>query len=180
LYNPRHKRLSPPLMFAFRGGAVRAMEREHSLRSEAAPSQPRSNSRVAKFAVTEKLVRDEVLKDLTMLVNTIALESTIDLGDFSHVRSSILNFGIPEIASRTMEERGFDAIGAELATALKTYEPRLVGGSITVEHDATVAAADLSLRLVVRGDLRCQPVNVPVEFIADVELATRKIVIERL
>ena len=44
----------------------------------------------------------------------------------------------------------------------------------------SIDADELKVRFVVQADLRCEPVNVPVEFVADVELETGKIQINRL
>jgi type VI secretion system protein ImpF len=60
------------------------------------------------------------------------------------------------------------------------FEPRLLRDTIRVKRDEAVDADELKLRFVVRADLSCQPLNVPIEFVADVEVDTGKIVINRL
>jgi type VI secretion system protein ImpF len=47
-------------------------------------------------------------------------------------------------------------------------------------RDTAVDAADLKVRFIVRADLACDPLNVPIEFVADVEIDSGKIVINRL
>ena len=180
--HPRKKRLSPPLMLAFRSTAGRRKgDATRPAGPRSGPTEGPAERRYAvKVAATEQLVRAEVLDDLSMLVNTVALESTVDLTDFPHVRASVLNFGVPDIGARTIEGDAVEAIGTELASALQMFEPRLLADTIAVGRDATVDAAGLALRYVVRADLVCNPVNVPVEFVADVEVHSRKIVIERL
>jgi type VI secretion system protein ImpF len=60
------------------------------------------------------------------------------------------------------------------------YESRLIRNTIHVTRDNTVDAADLKVRFIVRADLFCEPVNVPIEFVAEVEVDTGKIMINRL
>ena len=67
----------------------------------------------------------------------------------------------------------------EIATVLTSYEPRLVRNTVQVTRDHSVDA-DLKVRFIVRADLFCEPLNVPVEFVADVEIDTGKIMITRL
>jgi type VI secretion system protein ImpF len=71
-------------------------------------------------------------------------------------------------------------IPTEIEAALIRYEPRLVAQSIVVGRDESVDTKQLKVRFTVRADLTCDPVNVPVEFVADVEFDTGKIVINRL
>ena len=59
-------------------------------------------------------------------------------------------------------------------------EPRLAPESIVASRDETVDATELKVRFVGRAELVCEPVNVPVEFIADVELESASIQINRL
>ena len=52
--------------------------------------------------------------------------------------------------------------------------------SIQVARDSTVDKAELKIRFIVNAELSCEPLNVPVEFIADVEFDSGKILINRL
>ena len=48
------------------------------------------------------------------------------------------------------------------------------------KRDANVREEELKIRFLVKADLRARPANVPVEFIAEVELDSGKIKIDRL
>jgi type VI secretion system protein ImpF len=43
-----------------------------------------------------------------------------------------------------------------------------------------VGAEELKVRFVVQAELHCEPVNVPVEFVADIEFESGSIHIQRL
>ena len=170
------QRLSLPLMLAFRGSRQSVAAQPGSGEAAALPKRRFA----VKVAATERLVREEVLTDLSMLCNTIALGEAIDLSELPHARTSILNFGIPDVAARTINDQELSSICADLSAALRHFEPRLLSESIHVERDASLDSVSLNLRLRVRAELLCTPVNVPVEFVADMELETRKIRIEKL
>jgi type VI secretion system protein ImpF len=133
----------------------------------------------ARQVITESMLRREVSRDLDALLNTVALESTIDMDDAPNVRRSILNFGLPDLALRTIDETGVDEIPDEIRTAIVNYEPRLAAGSLRIERDKTVDAVELKIRFLVRAELVCYPVHVPVEFVADI-VESGKIVVNRL
>jgi type VI secretion system protein ImpF len=177
----RKDRLAPPLMFAFRSAsAARDAKKRVDLRDEAGERIIASRRTTGRTPITESMLRKEVARDLEALMNTIAFESSEDLGGFDRVRKSILNFGLPVIAHRTIDETGVGDVMGELKTALLNYEPRLTSETIHVTRDTSLDATELKVRFVIRAELCCEPVNVPVEFIADLELDSGKIQVNRL
>ena len=174
-------RLSPPLMYAFRGAhAARDAKKKIDLRDEAGDRVIASRRSTARGSITEPLLRREVATDLAALMNTIALESSVDLEAHSHVRKSVLNFGFPDLVHRSIDEISNNDIGAKLKAVLTHFEPRLVPDSIHVARDQTLGTSELKVRFVVNAELACEPLNVPVEFIADVEFDSGRILINRL
>jgi len=168
-------------MYAFRAAhEARDAKKKLDLRDEGGERVIAGRRTMARTAITEMLLRREVARDLEILMNTIDLAATEDLHEFQHVRQSILNFGFPDVGHRTIDELTVNAIRDEIDRALRTYEPRIVADSIEVARDHDVRAAELKIRFVVRADLACEPLNVPVEFVADVEIDTGKILINRL
>jgi type VI secretion system protein ImpF len=167
----RKDRLSPPLMYAFRAAhAARDAKKKLDLRDEAGERIIAGRRSVTRSPISEPILRREVASDLEALLNTVALESADDLDGLDDVKRSILNHGLPDIAHRTIDEGTLDEIPREIREALLNFEPRLARDSIQVARDTGVEAHELKIRFVVRADLCCEPVNVPVEFIADIEL----------
>jgi len=168
-------------MFAFRGAhEARDAKKRIDLRDETGERVIASRRASPRTAITEPVLRREVARDLEGLMNTIALESSLDLQDYDHVRRSILNFGFPDIAHRTIDEFSVNDIQDEIKTILMNYEPRLLQGTIRVARDASVEQAELKIRFTVNAELFCDPVNVPVEFVAEVEMDSGKVQINRL
>ena len=179
---PKKDRLSPPLMLAFRSAHEardarkkldlrdQSGERIISGRRSTGPGRP----------ISETLLRREVSHDLETLLNTIALESTLDMSGRDCVRTSILNYGFPDIANRSIDEVTDDELSDSLRATLLNYEPRLDRKTIRVRRDGSVGPEQLKLRFIVQADLKAEPLNVPVEFIADVDLDSGDIQIDRL
>ena len=177
----RKERLSPPLMYAFRSAhEARDAKKKIDLRDESGERIIATRRTTARVAITEPMLRREVGQDLDALMNTISMDSTENLQSFEHVQNSILNFGFPDIAHRSIDEHSLNDVKHEIETVLTNYEPRLIRDTIQVTRDMGVDAADLKVRFVVRADLSCVPLNVPIEFVADVEIDTGKIMINRL
>jgi type VI secretion system protein ImpF len=168
-------------MYAFRNAhAERDAKKKIDIRDEAGERVLASRRASLRSAITEATLRREVARDLESLMNTISLESSEDIQPFDEVRASILNYGLPDISHRTIDEVGLDDIRGEIRAALMRYEPRLLPDTLRVTRDARVDADDLKIRFLVNADLFCDPLNVPVEFIAEVELDTAQIVVSRL
>ena len=111
--------LSPPLMHAFRAAHAardakkqtrparrgrRADHRQPPLACGAAPSPSRCCGAKSR-------------RDLEALMNTIASNRARTCREFDHVRSSILNFGLPDIAHRSIDEIAVDDITQEIDAA---------------------------------------------------------------
>jgi type VI secretion system protein ImpF len=173
-------RLSPPLMHVFRAAhAAKDAAKKVDLRTEAGERVIAGRRLRARQVITESVLRREVARDLEALLNTVAMDSTLDLTEAPYVKKSILNFGLPDVAHRTIDEIGVRNIPEEIRLAIISYEPRLAGTSLHIERDMSVDPVELKVRYVVRADLTCHPVHVPVEFIADI-IETGNIIVNRL
>ena len=176
----RQSRLSPPLMHVFRTAhEAKDAKRIIDQRNEAGERVIAGRRLRARQVITESMLRREVSRDLDALLNTVALNATVDMEHTPHVRKSILNFGIPDIAVRTIDENGVNEIPEEIRTAIINYEPRIAANSLRIARDKEVDPVELKIRFVIRGELVCHPVHVPVEFVADI-VESGKIVINRL
>jgi len=173
-------RLSPPLMHVFRAAHdAKDAKKRVDIRSEGGDRVIASRRMRVRQVISESVLRREVTRDLDALLNTIALEATIDMREAEYVRKSILNFGLPDVTHRTIDEIGVDDISEEIRATIIKYEPRLATASVRVERDMSVDPVELKIRFNVRADLTCDPVNVPVEFTADI-IDGGKILINRL
>jgi type VI secretion system protein ImpF len=177
---PKQDRLAPPLMHAFRAAH---RERDALVRVDIREAGDRvlAPRRVATRApISENELRRLVGADITALLNTVDLASVEDLTSAPEVRKSILNFGFPDLARISIDENRVFEVARQLETALRDFEPRLAPVSIKARRDETVSPDDLRVRFVISAELRVQPVNVPMQFIAEIELDSGKVKIDRL
>jgi len=177
----RNDRLAPPLMYAFRAAhEKRDAKAKLDLRDESGDRVIASRRVTARTPISESGLRREVLTDVVDLMNTTNLGSALDLSDTPQVQNSILNYGFPDLSWRTIDENSLHEVAREIEVALITFEPRLAKGSIQARRDVNMKVDDLKLKFLVKADLRARPVDVPVEFVAEVELDSGKIKIDRL
>ena len=173
-------RLSPPLMFAFRESFREKDARKAIDDRDKGGTRIVAQRRLMRTSVSEPQLRAQLGRDLDTLLNTVNFGSVEDLSDMPHVRGSIVNFGLPDIVNRTIDEARIEQIVDEIATAVMNFEPRLVRRSIRVRREESGDdEASLNLRYVVSGDMSCDPVSIPVEFLADLEVDSGKMTVAK-
>ena len=166
-------RLSPPLAYIFRAShAARDAKKRIDLRDRGGERVLAVRRTTARSAITEPVLRHNVSLDLEKLMNSVNFESSQALGDLTFVRRSILNYGLPDVVHRTIDEADLKSIADEILEALLAYEPRLAPKSLEVNRDDDLDIVELQIRFFIRADLICDPVAVPVTFVADLQFET--------
>jgi len=125
---------------------------------------------IRRGGVSESELRTLVIQDLSALLNTVNMESGTDLGDFPLVCESVLNYGIPDLTSRTADDARMAEFDNELKLALERFEPRLLPETLKVKRIGTVEGATLTVRVGITADLMCNPHPVEVQLVADLEV----------
>ncbi len=128
----------------------------------------------------ESGLREDLARDVTSLLNTTNLGSAEDISKYEYVTTSILNYGLTDLSVLFMDDGEVDNLCDELSTVLRDFEPRLLRDSIAVERDTSVDRSSLRLRFRVSAEMKSTPSNIPVEFVADLELESGKMRIHRL
>jgi len=177
---PKTTRLGLPLMFAFRDAhAQKDAKMLRTSRGKVAEGRVVASRASLNASITEPQLRAELARDLDSLLNTTNLGAVIDLSEHDEVRRSIVNFGLPDIVNRTIDESRTNDIVGEIKEAVTLYEPRIIARTIRVQRDMSIDPATLAVRFIVNGEMACNPVAVPVEFIADLEVGTGKLGIRK-
>lgn len=130
--------------------------------------------------VSEPVLRREVSRNVHTLLNTVHLAATEDLTPFENVQRSIINYGIPDLSVISIDENRVGGIAAYIRDALVEFEPRIIASTIEAVRDQSVSVSELQIRFIINAQLRCDPLDVPVEFVAEVDNDTCKFRIERL
>jgi type VI secretion system protein ImpF len=125
-------------------------------------------------------LRESVRRDLVWLFNTTNLVSMQpDIADHPHVASSVVNFGLPDLAGHTASSVDIPALERLLRNAIWEFEPRLERSSVKVRlaidpdemsHnamtftiEATLWAQPLPLRLFLKTEIDLETGEVTVD-----------------
>jgi type VI secretion system protein ImpF len=181
MVSKKNERLAPPLMFAFRAAhEKRDAKKALDLRDASGQRVIASRRSPSRAPISESGLRREVNSDLVDLLNTVNLDSALDLEEAPEVMRSVLNFGLPDLSTRTIDEHRLMEISRDIERAFATFEPRLASNTLSVSRNAAIDTEALRLKFFIKADLRAEPLDVPVEFVAEVELDSGKIKVERL
>jgi type VI secretion system protein ImpF len=82
-------------------------------------------------------LRQSVLRDLSWLLNTSALETMVDLSDAPDVAHSVLNYGTPALSGTNLTNDDIPRIERKIKQAIIDFEPRILPDSIKLELIAT-------------------------------------------
>lgn len=179
--SPKSERLLPPLMHIFRDAhESRDAKKKIDIRADDGSRVLSGRRGMTRQPISEPALRREVMRNLVSLLNTSNLGSIEDLDETPHAARSIINYGIPDIARISIDENRVNLVIDYLREAIINYEPRIVPSTIITRRDKSVSDAELRVRFTISGQLRCEPLDIPVEFVAEVEGDTGKFRIERL
>jgi len=120
--------------------------------------------------------REAVLRDLLWLLNTHADSEQSGLDGFEEIPSSVLNFGVQNVAGMTASSLHVDDMRFILTEALQRFEPRIIPDTVSI-----IAAADpdeanhsRSLSFEIRGVLWTQPIPESLFIRTELDLETGK------
>ena len=134
--------------------------------------------------LTKQQLRAAVLRDLAWLLNTVRMqpdpayaspEELLMWREAPAARESMLNFGIPALAGRSVSTMNFLGLELALREAITLFEPRIDPKTLSVEVNRDIASFNIqhnSLRLVIRGHMWNQPVPLELLLSADVDVET--------
>ncbi|QDG77459.1 type VI secretion system baseplate subunit TssE [Labrenzia sp. PHM005] len=170
-------KLHSPLMWAFR-----AMDDPDFKAAEARQKAENENQALKTgrrltraYGISDHALLSEVRRDLQALLNTVQLNSTQDLSDFPEVENSILNYGLPDLSVHVVDTIRIEQLAVDIRTALIRFEPRMDPRTLVVERDREFEKDNLKVRFLIKAEIRCDPVRVGSEFVADVDPAFGRI-----
>ncbi|MBW8783929.1 MAG: type VI secretion system baseplate subunit TssE [Novosphingobium sp.] len=116
----------------------------------------------------ESALRATVRRELGWLLNTTCLGSAIDLDPYPEVKTSVLNYGVPDLAGKAIHLRLVLQRARDIRTAIRAFEPRFDASSLSVEVSDKVEREN-AVTFEIHGDVRSAVRAVPVKFRADIE-----------
>ena len=116
-------------------------------------------------------LRESALRDLGWLFNTTQLSAVQDLSGHPEVAKSVLNFGLPDLAGRTVSGIDVPRMEALLRQAIWDFEPRLLRNTVAVQlivnnNEATQNA----MSFIVEAELWSQPIPLQLYLRTEIDL----------
>ena len=135
------------------------------------PTETREPIRM-RFASARSL-RESVVRDLGWLMNSVRLSSVQDLAAYPYAARSALNFGLPDLAGRTLTSIDVPALEAELRESIINYEPRLVPESVSVAvRDKSTDLGINSMQFTIEAMLMAYPAPLALCLRTEIDLET--------
>ena len=120
----------------------------------------------------ENELRNCVTRDIAWVLNDINFAAAVPLEDFPEVATSVLNQGVPDLASMTINRASFERRSRELTEAIRVFEPRLHSQSVNVSYENAGVDAENKLQFVINGELKGAIDDRYIEFKTSIQLDT--------
>ena len=175
----RDRVLHTPLVQAFRDAAAAGDSR----RAEITYSDDGArivSQRSNRLSSNEAQLRQSLDTDLGHLLNTVNLDSVLDLDNHPHVRRSVLNFGMQDLVHLTADSDKLPHLGESLRQSLLAHEPRLDATTLVIEQREGADPINQRIAFSVHANLLCRPVDVPLEFVAEIDVGSGKVDLRNL
>lgn len=130
--------------------------------------------------VSAEQLRAHIQADLVALISTVRLESVVDLEDSPHVATSIINYGFRDFSDVGQSDFHSAGIIESIRKTLIAHEPRLVNETLEVDIHEDDDRDTLRLLVFVKAELMGDPVDIPLDFDAEVDMGAGKLNLSRL
>ncbi|MGH1369532.1 MAG: type VI secretion system baseplate subunit TssE [Maritimibacter sp.] len=176
----REDRAKVTIMQVFRASHHAHDSRRASEKTEAGDGQITERARMRREGVSEDELRRLLQDDLASLMNTVQLDAATPLEDAEHVKHSILNYGFRDLSSVAAKNLTSPAIIASIRQSLIDHEPRLIPSSINVQLKNDEGGVNQRLALHIEAEMMGDPVDVPLDFDAEVDLGAGKLSMSKM
>ena len=169
-----------PLLNVFRSAA---MDRDSQAKEDSAGDDDTTISRrqiERREGASLDRLQSFFMIDLGNLLGTVHLEATEDLSQYPGVRKSILNYGVQDVTSLTIGSGTSEEIRKKLKDSLLDHEPRLIPESVVVRARTGSEAENQSMAFEIEAVLAARPVDVPLEFVAEIDTGEGKVIMSEL
>ena len=168
------------IMQVFRESYLEHDARKANQASDTGEATISKRSQQRRDGVSESQLRAHLEADLNALLNTIQLGSAVSLDDAPHVQASIANYGFRDLSGISVSEINTPKMVETIRHSLLTFEPRLLSESIDVSVTGAEGDERQRLSISVSAELMGDPVDIPLDFDAEVDLGAGKLKMSKL
>lgn len=116
-------------------------------------------------------LRMTVRRELNWLMNTTNLDAVVDLAPYPQVKTSVANYGVPDLTGKTLNQAVIVQRAKDIKAAIRIFEPRMDPDRLSVEP-GQLGERENSVTFVINGDITNAVQAMPVSFRTDVEIDT--------
>jgi type VI secretion system protein ImpF len=120
---------------------------------------------------TETALQANVRRELAWLLNTTNLESALDLARCPEVRTSVLNYGVADLAGKAQSRVAVAARASRIREAVQAFEPRLSTARLAVEVSA-MSERENAITFTITDDITSAVQAMHVQYVTDIEVDT--------
>lgn len=139
-----------------------------------------ARSQERRTGTDEATLRAHLSADLASLMNTINLDAVVPLDDVPYVAKSVINFGFGDMSEMSNSIHASQQIAQLIRDTLIEHEPRLIAETIDIQLNRDVQDSTQRLSFDVSAEMVATPVDVPLDFVAEVDMGAGKIQMTRL
>jgi type VI secretion system protein ImpF len=122
----------------------------------------------------EAALRATVKRDLAWLLNTTQFGARGELEGYPQVQTSVLNYGVPDLAGRSLHSRTILDRAREIRNAIRVFETRIEPESLVVEPLASKDKPNAVVFLI-HAEISSTLRPVPVQFRTELEADTASV-----
>jgi type VI secretion system protein ImpF len=123
----------------------------------------------------ETALRNTIRRELAWLLNTTNFGATFELEPYPRVQTSVLNYGVPDMAGKTLERRALLQRAREIRAAVRDFEPRIDGKTLVVETVEQLDDDRHQVTFVIQGDITAAAQAMPVKFHTHIDPETASV-----
>jgi type VI secretion system protein ImpF len=168
------------LMHVFRSAVERGDSKDGAANYRDGDREVTMRSKERREGTTEETLRRHLSNDLASLMNTINLDASCDLSEHPYIQKSVINFGFGDLS--TLSDKNFAP--AELSRFIRDtlvrHEPRLIASTIEINVNSEMESVTQRLTFDIAADMVASPVDVPLNFVAEVDKGAGKIQMTKL
>jgi len=147
-------------------------ELQPSLLDRLTDLQPKkSKESVSQQVLSHQQYKEAVIRDLSWLLNTVSLDSTVDLSHYPEIKRSVLNFGMPDISGHTSSSINTHRLQKAIERVIYEFEPRIIPNTLEVKvRSDSSKMAHNSLVFEIEGVVFGQPMPFSVRLRSELDL----------
>jgi type VI secretion system protein ImpF len=168
------------LMHVFRSAVERGDSRDGRATYRDGDREVTQRSKERREGTDEETLRRHLSNDMASLMNTIALDAIVDLEGAPYVRNSIINFGFSDLSTMSQSQFAATDVAKFIRETLIRHEPRLIASTIDINVNIDAQSVSQRLTFDISAEMVATPVDVPLSFMAEVDMGAGKMQMTRL